>query len=226
MAILHNDWAPLLEPEFDKPYYKQLHQFLAEEYRTATVYPDKYNIFTALHSTGYAATKAIILGQDPYHGPGQAHGLSFSVQPGVSTPPSLQNMFKELQADLGIPIPRHGHLLSWAEQGVLMLNTVMTVRESSPNSHKAKGWETFTDRIIALLNDRSQPVVFVLWGSHAQQKRQQIDTSRHFIIQSPHPSPLSAHRGFFGSRPFSSINRCLKQIGSPEIDWKLPELSN
>ncbi|WP_127586694.1 uracil-DNA glycosylase [Paenibacillus koleovorans] len=223
-AILTNDWAPLLEDEFEKPYYKQLRQFLAQEYRSSPVYPDMYSIFAALHATGYASTKAMILGQDPYHGPGQAHGLSFSVQPGVPAPPSLQNMFKELQSDLGIPIAKHGYLLHWAQQGVLMLNTVLTVRESTPNSHKGKGWELFTDRVIATLNARQQPVIFVLWGSHAQQKRQMIDTSRHFIIQSPHPSPLSAHRGFFGSRPFSRINQYLQQIGSEPIDWRLPEL--
>ncbi|MFK7695474.1 uracil-DNA glycosylase [Paenibacillus sp. HJGM_3] len=222
-AVLNNDWAPLLEPEFAKPYYQQLRHFLADEYRTASVFPDMYHIFNALHTTGYEATKVVILGQDPYHGPGQAHGLSFSVQPGVPAPPSLQNMFKELHSDLGVPIPRHGHLLGWARQGVLLLNTVLTVRESLPNSHKGKGWETFTDRIIALLNERVQPVIFVLWGSHAGQKRQMIDTNRHFIIQSPHPSPLSAHRGFFGSRPFSAINRYLREIGSEEIDWSLPE---
>ncbi|MDF2670354.1 MAG: uracil-DNA glycosylase [Paenibacillus sp.] len=226
MTILHNDWAPLLDPEFDKPYYKQLRQFLASEYRTHTIYPDMHHIFNALHTTGYKDTRVLILGQDPYHGPGQAHGLSFSVQPGIPAPPSLKNMFKELQTDLGIPIAQHGYLLNWARQGVLLLNTVLTVREATPNSHKGKGWEAFTDRIIALLNERPEPVIFVLWGSNAQQKLQQIDTSSHFVIQSAHPSPLSAHRGFFGSRPFSRINQYLKQVGASEIDWKLPELTN
>jgi uracil-DNA glycosylase len=224
-AILHNDWAPLLQDEFQKPYYRKLRQFLVEEYRTRVVYPDMYDIFSALHITPYAKVKAVILGQDPYHGPGQAHGLSFSVKPGVLPPPSLQNIFKELHDDLGCPIPDHGCLIPWAQQGVLLLNTVLTVRQGSPNSHKGKGWELFTDRIISLLNEREQPMVFLLWGSHAQQKLPFINQNRHYVIQSPHPSPLSAHRGFFGSRPFSRTNRFLREIGCEEIDWQIPNLS-
>ncbi|WP_026174116.1 uracil-DNA glycosylase [Effusibacillus pohliae] len=224
MAILKNDWQPLLEVEFQKPYYLQLRQFLIEEYRTRVVYPDKYDIFNALHLTPFANTKVVILGQDPYHGPGQAHGLSFSVKPGVQPPPSLQNIFKELHDDMGCPIPNHGHLAKWAEQGVLLLNNVLTVRAGSPNSHRGKGWEMFTDRVISILNNREKPVVFLLWGSHAQAKMRLITARHHCIIRSPHPSPLSAHRGFFGSRPFSRANRFLRSIGSEEVDWQIPDL--
>ncbi|MCP8968019.1 uracil-DNA glycosylase [Ectobacillus ponti] len=222
--ILTNDWAPLLEEEFHKPYYLQLREFLQDEYAAHQVYPPMHDIFNALHFTGYAATKVVILGQDPYHGPGQAHGLSFSVKPGVKTPPSLRNMYKELQSDLGCTIPNNGYLVKWAEQGVLLLNTVMTVRESEPNSHKGKGWETFTDRVIQLLNERDEPVIFVLWGSHAQKKKAIITNPRHHIIEAPHPSPLSASRGFFGSRPFSQINAYLRTAGKQEIDWQIPDL--
>ncbi len=224
MAILHNDWAPILEGEFQKPYYFRLRQFLIEEYRTQAVYPDQYDIYAALHLTPYSDTKVVILGQDPYHGPGQAHGLSFSVKPGVSAPPSLQNIFKELHADVGSSIPNHGHLVHWAKQGVLLLNNVLTVRSNTPNSHKDKGWEVFTDQVISVLNRREQPVVFILWGSQAQKKRHLISADRHLMIESPHPSPLSAHRGFFGSRPFSRTNRFLQTIGSEEIDWQIPNL--
>lgn len=225
MAVqLDNDWAPLLEEEFAKPYYVELRRFLAEEYRSRTVYPDMYDIFSALQLTGYAQTKVVILGQDPYHGPGQAHGLSFSVKPGVPAPPSLQNMFKELKDDLGCYIPNNGHLIKWAEQGVLLLNTVLTVQAHNANSHRGQGWESFTDRVIELLNVRETPVVFLLWGSPAQKKAQFIDASRHFIVRSPHPSPLSAYRGFFGSRPFSQANRFLSEQGLGEIDWQIPNL--
>jgi uracil-DNA glycosylase len=224
-SILKNDWAPLLESEFQQPYYLALRRFLIDEYRSYPVFPDMYDIFSALHYTPYHRVKVVILGQDPYHGPGQAHGLSFSVRPGVPNPPSLQNIFKELHDDIGCPIPDHGCLIPWAQQGVLLLNTVLTVRQGMPNSHKGKGWEIFTDRIITLLNQREQPMVFILWGSHAQQKRNQIDQRRHFVIASPHPSPLSAHRGFFGSKPFSKSNQFLRKIGCSEIDWKIPDLS-
>jgi uracil-DNA glycosylase len=224
MAILKNDWAPLLEEEFHKPYYLRLRQFLMEEYNTKIIYPDKYDIFNALHLTPYAEAKVVILGQDPYHGPGQAHGLSFSVKPGVPAPPSLQNIFKELQDDLGCYIPNNGYLVKWAEQGVLMLNTVLTVRQSVPNSHKGMGWETFTDKVIMTLNEREKPVVFILWGKHAQEKRELITSNRHCIIASPHPSPFSANRGFFGSRPFSRTNQFLRSIGSEEIDWQIPNI--
>ncbi|MGD8190424.1 uracil-DNA glycosylase [Brevibacillus ginsengisoli] len=222
MTILKNDWATYLKQEFEQPYYLHLRQFLREEYQTKTIYPDQYDIFNALHYTSYEETKVVILGQDPYHGQGQAHGLSFSVKPGVNTPPSLQNIYKELQADLGCSIPNHGFLESWAKQGVLMLNTVLTVRESQPNSHKGMGWETFTDQVISTLNRREKPIVFILWGKHAQEKRELITSAHHYIIQSPHPSPFSANRGFFGSRPFSRTNQFLHQIGSTPIDWQLP----
>lgn len=224
MAILKNDWESYLAKEFEQPYYLQLREFLREEYQTKTVYPDQFDIFNALHYTSYEETKVVILGQDPYHGQGQAHGLSFSVKPGVTTPPSLQNIYKELQADLGCTIPNHGYLVSWAKQGVLLLNTVLTVRESQPNSHKGIGWETFTDQVIRTLNEREKPVVFILWGKHAQEKRQLITSTHHYILQSPHPSPFSANRGFFGSRPFSRANQYLEQIGSSPINWQIPTI--
>ncbi|NEN82888.1 uracil-DNA glycosylase [Paenibacillus elgii] len=223
-AILQNDWAPLLEDQFQAPYYHRLRSFLKQEYATRTVYPDMHDIFNALHYTSYADTKVVILGQDPYHGPGQAHGLSFSVKPGIPAPPSLQNIFKELQSDLGCSIPDNGCLVPWAEQGVLLLNTVLTVRQGEAHSHKGQGWETFTDRVISLLNEREKPIVFVLWGNPAQQKMQLITEQRHFIVRSVHPSPLSAHRGFLGSRPFSQVNDFLRSIGSAEIDWQLPNM--
>ncbi|MEW9698743.1 uracil-DNA glycosylase [Paenibacillus sp. SI8] len=225
MSMFSNDWSTLLEEELQSRYFLDLQQFLIEEYRTNTIFPEMGDRFNALHLTAYADTKIVILGQDPYHGKGQAHGLSFSVKPGIPAPPSLQNMYKELQSDLGCYIPDHGHLVSWAEQGVLLLNTVLTVRENMPNSHKGKGWERFTDAIIAALSRREQPVIFVLWGAHAQAKRKMIDTERHRIIQSPHPSPLSAYRGFFGSKPFSQANNYLKELGQKEIDWQIPNCS-
>ncbi|GIP60843.1 uracil-DNA glycosylase [Paenibacillus woosongensis] len=224
MAILKNDWASELEQEFSKPYYLKLRQFLIDEYRTKTIFPDKYDIFNALHYTSLAETRVVILGQDPYHGPGQAHGLSFSVKEGVNTPPSLQNMFKELQDDLGCFIPNNGHLLTWTQQGVLLLNTVLTVRAHEANSHRNRGWESFTDKVIETVNRKSEPVVFLLWGSHAQKKAELITNPRHMIIRSPHPSPLSAHRGFFGSRPFSRTNAFLRKMGLQEIDWQIPNL--
>ncbi|NWL86066.1 MULTISPECIES: uracil-DNA glycosylase [unclassified Paenibacillus] len=224
MAILKNDWASELEKEFSKPYYLNLRQFLKEEYRTRTIFPDKYDIFNALHYTSLADTRVVILGQDPYHGPGQAHGLSFSVKEGVSAPPSLQNMFKELRDDLGCYIPNNGHLVKWTQQGVLLLNTVLTVRAHEANSHKNQGWESFTDKVIETVNRKEEPVVFLLWGSHAQKKVELITNPRHRIIRSPHPSPLSAHRGFFGSRPFSRTNEFLREAGLPEIDWQIPNL--
>lgn len=221
-AILKNDWADKLAGEFEQPYYRALRAFLIEEYRNGTVYPDMYDIFNALHFTPYAATKVCILGQDPYHGPGQAHGLSFSVKRGVPPPPSLQNIFKELKEDLGCRIPQHGCLEHWARQGVLLLNTVLTVRKGVANSHRGKGWEQFTDKVIESLNEREQPLVFILWGRHAQAKRAMIDGSRHLIIESPHPSPFSADRGFFGSRPFSRANEFLIRIGAGPVDWEIP----
>lgn len=224
MSILKNDWEHLLEGEFEKPYYQRLRKVLAAEYQTREIYPDKYDIYNALHFTPYHDTKVVIIGQDPYHGPGQAHGLSFSVKPGVGVPPSLQNIYKELQSDLGCYIPNNGFLEKWAKQGVLMLNAVLTVQAGTPNSHKGLGWEMFTDKVIEILNHRETPVVFILWGNFAQQKQQLITSSRHFIIKSPHPSPFSANRGFFGSRPFSRANAILRELGMEEIDWQIPNL--
>lgn len=221
MVILENDWSPYLEDQFQKPYFQKLREFLIEEYEREQVYPYMHDIFNALHYTSYANTKVVIIGQDPYHGPKQAHGLSFSVQPGVEAPPSLKNIFKELENDLGYPLPHNGSLVKWTEQGVLLLNSVLTVRAGEPNSHKGKGWENFTDQVIRTLNEREKPVVFLLWGKNAQDKQRLITNSRHYIIASPHPSPLSAHRGFFGSKPFSKTNQYLKEIGSQEIDWGL-----
>ncbi|WP_058301333.1 uracil-DNA glycosylase [Gorillibacterium timonense] len=224
MTILRNDWSGPLKGEFDKPYYRELRTFLAEEYRTGTIFPDMYDIFNSLHTTPLHKVKAVILGQDPYHGPGQAHGLSFSVKPGVPVPPSLRNMLQELHEDLGCRIPNHGHLTHWAQQGVLLLNTVLTVRSGEANSHKGKGWEAFTDKVIQTVNTLDRPVVFLLWGSPAQSKLPMIDASRHGVIRSPHPSPLSAHRGFFGSRPYSRTNQFLRENGQEPIDWQLPQL--
>jgi uracil-DNA glycosylase len=221
MTILKNDWAPLLQEEFNKPYYQQLRETLRKEYETKVIYPDQEDIYNALHFTSFQDTKAVIIGQDPYHGPGQAHGLSFSVKPEVKIPPSLKNIYKELQADLGCGIPNHGYLVEWTKQGVLLLNAVLTVQAGKPNSHKALGWEMFTDKVIETLNQRETPVVFILWGRFAQQKQQLITASQHHIIQSPHPSPFSANKGFFDSKPFSQTNAFLRKIGSPEIDWQI-----
>lgn len=217
--FLQNDWAEVLDDEFAKPYYKELREFLKQAYRTERVFPPMEDIYNALRVTSYADTKVVILGQDPYHGPGQAHGLSFSVRPGVQPPPSLINIFKEMEADVGCARPNHGCLLGWAEQGVLLLNTTLTVAQGRPKSHAGHGWETLTDAIIQSLSERQTPLVFILWGAHAQSKMPLIDTSRHHIIKSPHPSPLSASRGFFGSRPFSRANAYLIQDGLEPIDW-------
>lgn len=213
------DWRAILQPELEAPYWRQLQDFVTAERRDHTIYPPENDVFTALRLTPYERVNVLLLGQDPYHGPGQAHGLCFSVLEGVTPPPSLVNMFKERQSDVGIPRPVHGNLANWAEQGILMLNTVLTVRAGQPNSHKGQGWERFTDAIIRAVNLRHDPVVFVLWGNHAQKKRALIDLSRHTIIQSAHPSPLSAHNGFFGSKPYSTINAALRQHHKPEIDW-------
>jgi uracil-DNA glycosylase len=214
------DWNPLLRGEFDKPYWHQLQQFVREERSHGAVYPKHEDVFAALHLTPYADVRVVILGQDPYHGAGQAHGLCFSVQHGVAVPPSLQNMFKELRDDLGIAVASHGNLTKWAQQGVLLLNTTLTVRAGSAGSHHGKGWETFTDEVIRVVNERDF-VVFVLWGANARRKKSLIDTSRHAIIESAHPSPLSAHNGFFGSRPFSRVNAALERAGHSAIDWSL-----
>jgi uracil-DNA glycosylase len=214
------DWNPLLRGEFEKPYWHQLQQFVREERSHGVVYPKHEDVFAALHLTPYADVRVVILGQDPYHGAGQAHGLCFSVQHGVAVPPSLQNMFKELRDDLGIAVASHGNLTKWAQQGVLLLNTTLTVRAGSAGSHHGKGWETFTDEVIRVVNERDF-VVFVLWGANARRKKSLIDTSRHAIIESAHPSPLSAHNGFFGSRPFSRVNTALERAGHNAIDWSL-----
>lgn len=218
----NNDWEQPLHQEFSKEYYQQLRQFLISEYQTQVIYPNMYDIFNAFHFTGYSDTKVCIIGQDPYHGPGQAHGLSFSVKPDVAIPPSLRNIYKELNADLGCPIPTHGYLKHWTDEGVLLLNAVLTVRAGQAASHRGKGWEQFTDHVIQLLNMRKDPVVFILWGAFAQSKIPMITGPQHFIIKSPHPSPLSANRGFFGSRPFSTANAFLESIGQAPIDWAIP----
>lgn len=224
MEIFKNDWGQYLKEEMAQPYYRQLRQFLIGEYSTKQVYPDMYSIFNALHYTSYADTKVLILGQDPYHEPGQAHGLSFSVQPNVPPPPSLVNIFKELETDLGCTVPNNGCLEPWARQGVLLLNTVLTVQAHRANSHRDKGWEIFTDKIISLLNQREKPVAFILWGSPARRKKAMITNPQHFIVESPHPSPLSAYRGFFGSRPFSRVNTFLESVGEKPINWQLPNI--
>lgn len=224
MIQLGNSWDTILEGEFEKPYYLKLREFLTEEYKTHTIYPDKYNIFNALKLTPYEEVKVVILGQDPYHGPGQAHGLSFSVQPGIKTPPSLQNMYKELRDDLGCYIPNNGYLVPWAEQGVLLLNTVLTVRAGEANSHRKKGWEKFTDEVIRKLNERDKPVIFLLWGNNAKEKMSLVTNPRHFILTSVHPSPLSATRGFMGCKHFSKTNEILRDLGQKEIDWQIPNL--
>ncbi|WP_353990006.1 uracil-DNA glycosylase [Pediococcus argentinicus] len=222
-VIIDNDWQQVLEPEFEKDYYQKLRQYLKKEYATQTIYPDMYHIFQAFEWTPFSKVKVVILGQDPYHGPHQAHGLSFSVQPGVKTPPSLVNIYKELESDLGVKPVQHGYLKKWADQGVLLLNSVLTVRDGVAFSHQGMGWERLTDSAIMALSDREQPVVFILWGKAARDKIALIDQSRNVIIQSAHPSPLSAYRGFFGSKPFSKTNEALIAMGEQPIDWQLPE---
>jgi uracil-DNA glycosylase len=215
------DWNPILRGEFDKPYWRDLQVFVTAEREHHTVYPSHADVFAALHLTPYADTRVLILGQDPYHGRGQAHGLCFSVPSGVAIPPSLANIHRELAADVGVPVPNHGNLEPWARQGVLLLNATLTVRAGQAASHQGKGWETFTDEVIAAVNAKPEHVVFVLWGSYARKKRSLIDAARHTIIESPHPSPLSAHNGFFGSRPFSRANDALVAHGQQPIDWTL-----
>ncbi|GAA0340155.1 uracil-DNA glycosylase [Bacillus carboniphilus] len=220
---LGEKWTELLKEEWEKPYFKELIAFLDEEYKTETIYPKKEDVFRALQLTDYNDVKIVILGQDPYHGPNQAHGLSFSVNIGEKIPPSLRNIYKELQTDLGLKSPSHGCLVKWAKEGVLLLNTVLTVRDGCAHSHKGKGWEVFTDQIIQLLNKREKPVIFILWGKPAQAKRVQIDESRHVCLMSPHPSPLSASKGFVGSSPFSKANHILKKWNVTEVDWHIPD---
>lgn len=219
-----NEWDNLLKEEFKKDYYLNLRKFLVSEYEKKTIFPDKYDIFNALHYTSYSDVKVVILGQDPYHGPNQAHGLSFSVKPGVKIPPSLLNMYKELKDDLGCYIPNNGYLKKWADQGVLLLNTSLTVVASEANSHKSIGWDIFTDKIISLLNERKDPIVFILWGNNAISKEKLITNNWHYIIKSVHPSPLSASRGFFGSKPFSKTNKFLESIEKAPIDWQIENI--
>ncbi len=217
MVHIGNSWDALLADQFTAPYYLQLREFLKAEYRSARIYPPMGDIFNALKATPYEKVKAVILGQDPYHGEGQAHGMCFSVQKGVAPPPSLKNIYKELEQELGIAPPNHGCLQKWAEEGVLLLNTVLTVREGAPASHRGKGWEQLTDRIISLLDQRPEPIVFLLWGSHARAKKALIRNPRHLILEAAHPSPLSAHSGFFGCGHFAQTNAFLAQ----PIDWKI-----
>lgn len=219
MVHLGNDWDGILADEWNKPYYQNLRQILKREYATQRVYPPMHDIFNALKYTSFADTKVVIIGQDPYHGAGQAHGLCFSVKAGVTPPPSLRNMFKELQTDVGKPTPPTGELTDWARQGVLLLNTVLTVREGQPTSHKDIGWEQFTDRVIAQLDRKQTPVVFLLWGAHAQRKAQIIQNPIHYKLATVHPSPLSASRGFFGCHHFSKANAILEQNGLSPINW-------
>ncbi len=219
-----NQWQDLLKDEFSKEYYLKLREFLKLEYSTRTIYPHMNDIFNALHFTSYEDVKVVILGQDPYHGYKQAHGLSFSVQPGIKIPPSLRNIYKELHDDLGCYIPNNGFLKSWTKEGVLLLNTVLTVREGSPNSHKNKGWEIFTDRVISLLNEREKPMVFILWGNNAISKEKLITNKNHLILKSVHPSPLSASRGFFGTKPFSKTNDFLESINEKPINWQIENI--
>ncbi|MDI2587828.1 uracil-DNA glycosylase [Psychrobacillus sp. NEAU-3TGS] len=214
-------WKEVLADEWEKPYFLELQSFLDKEYAEQTIYPKRKDIGNAFRATPFDEVKIVILGQDPYHGEGQAHGMSFSVNPGVRVPPSLRNMFKELADDIGCPVPSNGYLLKWAQQGVLLLNTVMTVRAGQANSHKGMGWETFTDEVIKRLSEREKPIIFVLWGRPAQMKKKLIDTKKHMILESPHPSPLSVHRGFFGSKPYSKINAQLEAWGETPIDFCL-----
>ena len=223
MVKIGNSWDCVLEGEFEKQYYRELRSFLISEYKSGTVYPDMYDIFNALKYTAYEDVKAVILGQDPYHEPGQAHGLCFSVQKGIAKPPSLVNIFKELESDLGVGQPGHGCLSDWAKQGVLLLNTVLTVRRGHANSHKGKGWEVFTDKVISLLNAREKPMVFILWGANAKAKGLLLTNPFHFVIKGAHPSPLSAHNGFWGGKYFSLANDFLTSNGENPIDWKIKE---
>ena len=221
MVSFGNDWDELLKDEFEKDYYLKLREFLKNEYASTTVYPPAGDIFNALKYTSLRDVRVVILGQDPYHGPNQAHGMAFSVQPGIEAPPSLVNMFKEINRELGIAIPNSGCLIPWAKQGVLLLNTVLTVRAGQANSHRGQGWERFTDRVIELLNERDEPIVFLLWGKNAGEKEKLITNPKHIIFKAPHPSPLSASRGFFGCGHFIKANQELILSGYDPIDWSI-----
>ncbi len=223
MVNIGNSWDEVLAGEFEKEYYQKLRKFLIEEYRNKTIYPDMHDIFNALKATSYEDVKVVILGQDPYHEPGQAHGMAFSVQKGVKTPPSLVNIYKEIKDDLGFDIPSQGYLMQWAQRGVLLLNTCLTVRAHQANSHKGKGWEQFTDQVIRILNEREKPVVFILWGANAKSKEQLITGRQHLILKGAHPSPLSAYNGFFGGKYFSRANEFLAAAGEEPVDWKIEE---
>lgn len=223
MVNIGNMWDQVLSGEFEKEYYQNLRQFLIAEYRSRVIYPDMHDIFNALKHTSYEDVKVVILGQDPYHEPGQAHGMAFSVRKGVKAPPSLVNIYKEMKDDLSIDPPDHGYLGKWADQGVLLLNTCLTVRQHQANSHKGKGWEIFTDRIIRLLNQREKPMVFILWGANAKSKQQYITGEQHLILTGAHPSPLSAYNGFFGGKYFSKTNAFLESTGQSGVDWNLKE---
>jgi len=224
MIKFNNSWDQVLKDEFNKEYYLKLREFLKVEYSSREIFPDMYDIFNAFKYTDYRDVKVLLLGQDPYHDVGQAHGLAFSVKPGVKTPPSLLNMYKELHEEMGLFIPNNGYLKSWAEQGVLLLNTALTVRAHQANSHRNMGWEIFTDNVIRYLNDRQDPVIFVLWGANARRKKELIDRSRHFILEATHPSPLSAHRGFFGCGHFLEINKILESQGKEPINWQIENI--
>lgn len=224
MAMIDNDWLPVLEPEFRKPYYRELYQFVKEEYQTKRIYPPAEDLFSAFHATPLSKVKVVILGQDPYHEEGQAHGMSFSVRPGIQTPRSLENIYKELREDLGCYVPNNGYLAKWAKQGVLLLNTVLTVQAHVAFSHKGKGWEQFTDAVIRAVNEQDRPIVFLLWGRPAQEKKVLLNNPKHLILESAHPSPLSASRGFFGSRPFSKTNLFLEENGMAPIDWQIENI--
>ena len=224
MAMITNDWLPAINSELKKPYYAQLYKFIREEYSTTKVFPPADDIFNAFHLTPLSQVKVLILGQDPYHNDGQAHGLCFSVKPNVDIPPSLENIYKELHNDLGCDIPNHGYLVKWAKQGVLMLNTVLTVRAHQANSHQGRGWEQFTDAIIQAVNAQNRPIVYLLWGRPAQSKIPMLTNPKHLILTAPHPSPLSAYRGFFGCRHFSQTNEFLKTNGIEPIDWQIENM--
>lgn len=222
--MISNDWLPALNAEFSKPYYKKLYEFVKAEYNSTQVFPPADHIFNAFHMTPLHEVKVVIIGQDPYHEPGQAHGLCFSVKPGVDTPPSLVNIYRELADDCGCYIPNNGYLEKWARQGVLLLNTVLTVRAHQANSHSKRGWEEFTDAAIKVLNQENRPIVFILWGKPAQSKKYMLNNPNHLILEAPHPSPLSAYRGFFGSKPFSKTNHFLMEHGVEPIDWQIENI--